>query len=196
MTTRKLQPNTNTFYFITFTCYEWISLFEITDLYSYIYECFDHLELQKIYNCGYVIMPNHLHMLVYMANTEKTINKIIGESKRFMAYEIVNRLKKLRRLDLLNLLGESVTQHERRKKKKKHNVFRPSEDIKEIMTEKFMRQKLNYMHKNPVSGKWKLVENYLDYIHSSARFYELGEEGVFHVYHYQEIKNPAEFPPQ
>ncbi|MGB3018280.1 MAG: hypothetical protein WBC65_10775, partial [Ignavibacteria bacterium] len=69
-------------------------------------------------------MPNHLHMLVYMANNEKTINKIIGESKRFMAYEIVNRLKKLRRLDLLNLLGESVIQHERRKKKK-HNVFRP-----------------------------------------------------------------------
>ena len=195
MTPGKLQPNTNTFYFITFTCFEWISLFEITDLYNYIYECFDHLELQKIYHCGYVIMPNHLHMLVYMANTEKTINKIIGESKRFMAYEIVNRLKKLRRLDLLNLLGESVTQHERRKKKK-HNVFRPSEDIKEIMTEKFIRQKLNYMHKNPVSGKWKLVENYLDYIHSSARFYELGEEGVFHVYHYQEINNPAEFPPQ
>jgi putative transposase len=134
-------------------------------------------------------------MLVYMANNEKTINKIIGESKRFMAYEIVKRLEKLRRFDLLNALGQSVTQHERRKKKK-HNVFRPSEDIKEIMTEKFIRQKLNYMHKNPVSGKWKLVENYLDYIHSSARFYELGEEGVFHVYHYQEINNPAEFPPQ
>ena len=42
------------------------------------------LKLQRIYNCGYVIMPNHLLMLVYMANTEKTINKIIGESKRFL----------------------------------------------------------------------------------------------------------------
>ena len=115
-----------------------------------------------------------------------------------MAYEIVNRLERLSRFDLLNALGQSVTQHERRKKKKKkkHSVFRPSEDIKEIMTEKFIRQKLNYMHKNPVSGKWKLVENCLDYIHSSARFYEFGEEGVFHVYHYHEINNPAEFPPQ
>ena len=54
-------------------------------------------------------------MLVYMANNEKTINKIIGESKRFMAYETVNRLKKLSRFDLLNVLGESVTQHERRR---------------------------------------------------------------------------------
>ena len=86
-----------------------------------------------------------------------------------MAYEIVNRLERLSRFDLLNALGQSVTQHERRKKKK-HNVFRPSEDIKEIMTEKFIRQKLNYMHKNPVSGKRKLAENYLDYMHSSARF--------------------------
>ncbi|MBK6505300.1 MAG: hypothetical protein IPG02_06425 [Ignavibacteria bacterium] len=142
MTTRKLQPNSNTFYFITFTCYDWISLFEITDLYSYNYKCFDHLKLQRIYNCGYVIMPNHLHMLVYMANTEKTINKIIGESKRFLAYEIVNRLEKLKRFDLLSALEESVTRHERRKKKK-HNAFTPSEDIKELKTEKFMRQKLN-----------------------------------------------------
>ncbi|MBK9228989.1 MAG: hypothetical protein IPL67_18495 [Ignavibacteria bacterium] len=63
------------------------------------------------------------------------------------------------------------------------------------MTEKFMRQ-VELHAQDPVSGKWKLAENYLDYIHSSARFYELGEEGVFHVYHYQEINNPAEFPPQ
>jgi putative transposase len=115
MTTIKLQTNTNTFYFITFTCYEWISLFEITDQYSYIYECFDHLELRKIYNCGYVIMPIHLHILVYKANNEKTINKIIGESKRFTAYETVNRLNKLSRFNLLNVLREFVTQHERRR---------------------------------------------------------------------------------
>ncbi len=32
-----------------------------------------------------------------------------------MAYEIVNRLERLSRFDLLNALGQSVTQHERRK---------------------------------------------------------------------------------
>jgi len=59
-------------------------------------------------------------------------------------------------------------------------------DIKEIVTEKFIRQKLNYMHKNPVSGKWKLVNDYLDYVHSSARFYDLGEKGIYDVIHYEE----------
>ncbi|MDQ3021923.1 MAG: hypothetical protein M3R36_15320 [Bacteroidota bacterium] len=71
-------------------------------------------------------------------------------------------------------------------KSKIYNVFEPSADIKEILTEKFIRQKLNYMHKNPVSGKWKLVNHYLDYVHSSARFYDLGEKGIYEVIHYED----------
>ena len=43
------------------------------------------------------------------------------------------------------------------------------------------------MHKNPVSGKWKLVENYLEYKYSSARFYELGEEPECTLYHYSKV---------
>lgn len=130
-------------------------------------------------------MPNHLHSLVFTKNDEDTINDMIGETKRFMAYEIVKRLKRGGRKDLLKIMHDSVNPNEV-KKNKKHNVFQPSEDIKEILTEKFIRQKLNYMHKNPVSGKWKLVDNYLDYIHSSARFYDLGEEGIYKVMHYEE----------
>lgn len=130
-------------------------------------------------------MPNHLHSLVFTKNDEDTINDMIGETKRFMAYEIVKRLKRGGRKDLLKIMHDSVNPNEV-KKNKKHSVFQPSEDIKEILTEKFIRQKLNYMHKNPVSGKWKLVDNYLDYIHSSARFYDLGEEGIYKVMHYEE----------
>ncbi|MDQ3022309.1 MAG: hypothetical protein M3R36_17325 [Bacteroidota bacterium] len=105
-----------------------------------------------------------------------------------MAYEIVQRLKKAGREDLLKIMHDSVNPSEIRKKKL-HNVFEPSSDIKEMLTEKFMRQKLNYMHKNPVSGKWKLVENYSDYKHSSARFYDLGKEGIYKVVHYQDALN-------
>lgn len=130
-------------------------------------------------------MPNHLHSLVFTKNDEDTINNIIGETKRFMAYEIVKRLKRIERKDLLKIMHDSVDPNEA-KKNKIHNVFQPSADIKEILTEKFIRQKLNYMHKNPVSGKWKLVDDYLDYIHSSARFYDLGATGIYKVMHYEE----------
>jgi hypothetical protein len=32
---------------------------------------------------------------------------------------------------------------------------------------------LNYIHHNPVSGKWNLVNDYTDYEHSSVSFYDL-----------------------
>ncbi len=192
MSVRKLHTEFNTFYFITFTCYRWISLFDITNFYDYIYRCFDILKSKNIFTSGYVIMPNHLHSLIYTKNEKDLINNIIGETKKFMAFEIVKRLKKEGRNDLLKIMHESVTQNEA-KKGKLHNVFQPSADIKEIVTEKFMRQKLNYMHKNPVSGKWKLVDDYLDYVHSSARFYDLGEEGLYKVFHYEQaFRLPAE----
>ena len=38
-------------------------------------------------------MPNHLHALIAFSNTGKNINKIIGNGKRFMAYDIVGKLK-------------------------------------------------------------------------------------------------------
>ena len=49
-------------------------------------------------------MPNHVHLFVY-TNSEQTIDKIIGNGKRFMAYEIVERLEKLGRGDLLKLMS-------------------------------------------------------------------------------------------
>lgn len=102
-----------------------------------------------------------------------------------MAYEIVKRLNREGRNDLLKIMHETVSQNEELKGKI-HNVFQPSEDIKEIVTEKFIRQKLNYMHKNPISGKWNLVEDYIDYLHSSAGYYESCKEWIYKVLHYEE----------
>ncbi len=82
-----------------------------------------------------------------------------------------------------------------KRRDKKHEVFEDSFDCKEIITEKFVRQKLNYIHKNPVSGKWKLVDDYLDYIHSSARFYDLGEKAICKLFNYAELIS-AESPHQ
>ena len=52
-----------------------------------------------------------------------------------------------------------------------HKGFQPSFDAKEIYSLPFFHQKLDYIHHNPVSGKWKLSHEYTDYPHSSAAFY-------------------------
>ena len=44
----------------------------------------------------------------------------------------------------------------------------------ELFTESVFKQKLQYIHLNPVKEKWKLCELPEDYKYSSAAFYERG----------------------
>ena len=63
---------------------------------------------------------------------------------------------------------------------KKHEIWLGDSLSIEIFSENVAIQNLNYIHFNPVSGKWNLAKDYLDYYYSSARFYETGlEEFVF-----------------
>ncbi|MBK8981082.1 MAG: hypothetical protein IPM38_01895 [Ignavibacteria bacterium] len=180
MSIRKLHVNYN------FTCFRWMNLFEITDIYKYLYQWFEDITKTMVYNCGYVIMPNHLHLLTYTANSQIAINNIIGNGKRFLACEIVDRLEKSGRHDLLKLMSDGVNLSEK-KRNKEHEVFEDSFDCKELFTEKFIKQKLNYIHRNPISGKWKLAEDYLDYEYSSARFYIHGEKAKCNLHHYANL---------
>ena len=72
---------------------------------------------------GYVIMPNHIHALVYFPEMPKSLNIIIGNAKRFMAYEIINRLEFEKNTELLNHLESLLTVRER-KKGQLHKVFK------------------------------------------------------------------------
>ena len=156
--------------FITFTCYKWLPLIEITNSYDLVYKWFDYLKTKGHLVTGYVVMPNHVHALIYFSKTEKPINKIVGDGKRFMAYEIVKRLKEQGKEDILLRLQEAVEATDKQRGKK-HEVREDSFDFKICRTEKFMNQKLAYMHANPCVGKWKLALTPIDYEHSSARFY-------------------------
>ncbi len=49
--------------------------------------------------------------------------------------------------------------------------------------------KLNYIHGNPCSTRWKLAENPSDYIHSSAKYYLTGEQGIYAVTNYMELED-------
>jgi REP element-mobilizing transposase RayT len=173
-------------YFCTFTCQDWIPLIDNTGLYEFIYKWFDLLKTKGIKIIGYVMMPNHVHLLVYLPEHSATIDKIIGNGKRFMAYEIVKRLKQNKNLAVLYKLREAVPEKERAKNKI-HNVFEPSFDAKCIVSEKLLIQKLNYMHLNPVRGKWKLTDDYRKFHYSSAGFYELEEYEGYQITHYMEI---------
>ncbi|MFZ1800435.1 MAG: hypothetical protein WAU24_11280, partial [Chitinophagaceae bacterium] len=126
---------------------------------------------------GFVIMPNHLHLLIF-TNENDTINMLLANGKRFLAYEIVKRLELKKHFEILKQLQFALSINEKQRNKL-HRVFEISSDIKPVYTEKFLLQKLNYIHNNPITGKWKLAFLPENYLHSSAAFYLLNKEHEF-----------------
>ncbi len=161
------------FYFITFTCFQWLTLFQKTNAYDTVYKWFDYLHKNSVYTTGYVIMPNHVHVILYFPQMLKSLNIIIANAKRFIAYEIIKRLEEGKEEKLLALLQSGVTESEK-KKGQIHKVFEDSFDAKQCYRKDFIFQKLTYIHHNPISKKWSLVSDFTEYEHSSASFYESG----------------------
>lgn len=141
--------------------------------YDTVYKPFDSLSTNNIFVTGYVIMPNHVHALLYFPQMPKSLNMVIGNVKRFLAYETIKRLKEKKSTHLLEILHAGVKKSES-KKGQIHKVSEDRFDAKDCRSREFIFQKLAYMHHNPINKKWKLVNDFADYDHSSASFYEKG----------------------
>jgi len=173
MAIRTQHQVTENTWFITFTCFNWISLFEITQSYDLVYNWLKLIDNKyNIKTLGFVIMPNHVHLLLYLPDQRVNLNSMISNAKRFMAYELVKRLQEQENYVLLNILDSACSERERAKGQL-HKAFAPSFDAKPIYTYDFLHQKLNYIHNNPLNGKWNLCKEFTDYPHSSAAFYHL-----------------------
>ena len=179
--------NTYSTYFVTFTCAEWIPLIEITNCYDMIYKWFEILITEyKADIVAYTIMPNHLHVIMHFHSEGFDLNKIITNGKRFIAYEIVNRLETAGNKTMLDHLQGLVREREK-KKGQLHKIFKDSFDAKAIFTQSFLLQKINYLHNNPVTGKWMLAKDFVEYEHSSASFYEIQLVRHFEPMHYMDL---------
>ena len=173
-------------YFITFTCYKWLHLIEQTKAYDEVYKFFDILNKNGHPVLGYVIMPNHLHLLLYFEKKKHSLNTVIGNGKRFIGYEIIRRLKIQKDDTLLVTLSDGVDPAER-KRNKQHEIWQGTFDVKECRTEAFILQKLNYVHTNPCTDHWRLSSKPHDYEHSSAAYYSFGKQGRVNVKDYQDF---------
>ena len=76
----------------------------------------------------------------------------------------------------------------RKANKKLHEVWESSFDWKDCRSNTFVWQKLNYMHSNPCAGKWGLAANPIEYLHSSAKFYLTGLQGIYPITNFMEME--------
>jgi REP element-mobilizing transposase RayT len=130
MPVKQAIPYNEGVFFITFTCHKWMPLIALTNSHDLVYKWFDYLKSKGHYISGYVIMPNHVHALLGFRNCDKSINKIIGDGKRFMAYDIIKRLEIANEIALLLQLS-TVVEVKDKLRGKKHEVWEDSFDWKE-----------------------------------------------------------------
>jgi REP element-mobilizing transposase RayT len=159
----------NEYYFVTFTILGWRNIFTSDNYCNLVYKWFDYVR-DKYGNeiNAYVVMPNHIHLLIKISDRSKKLPILVMNAKRFLAYEIVQLLSAENKSELLEFFEINS------RKNARHKIFEDSYDSLIIQSLKFFLQKLNYIHNNPCQEKWKLAEDPESYKHSSAANYILG----------------------
>ncbi len=158
----------NPIYYTTATILNWYPLLESDGYKAIIIDSLKFLTGKHlILIFAYVIMPNHIH-IIWTIDKIKTKESPISSLFKFTSHAF---LKRLSREDVIVLSKFIVKKSDR-----KHNFWKRNRMDIPIYTTAFFDQKANYIHTNPISGKWSLVEDPVDYRYSSASFYENGSD--------------------
>lgn len=153
--------------FFTATCLNWQNLLLPDKRKQIVMDSLKFLVTEnRIWLYGFVIMPNHIHLLWRKQNA--WVNKNIQQMfLKFTAQQIKFDLKDSNNFEELEKYKS--TQHDREYHFWERRAYKAT-----MYTRKVAEQKLNYIHYNPV--KARLCADSVEYVYSSARYYELNED--------------------
>ena len=77
-----------------------------------------------------------------------------------------------------------LSKFEVNKNDRKYQIWQRRPLSIDLFSREVIEQKLDYIHANPVQGKWQLVDDFVDYEYSSASYYELGQSQFEFLNHY------------
>ena len=112
---------------------------------------------------GFVIMPNHIHLLWRIGEGLER-QMVQGALLSFTAHAFKKHLKQQNASLLKSFYVDA--------KDRNYQFWQREPMVKEVWTERFLLQKLNYIHYNPCQPHWQLAAVPEDYKWSSALFYE------------------------
>ena len=162
-------------YFVTSTLVEWLPVF-IDEVYCNI--VIDSLKFMRgkkgVQLNAFVIMPTHLHLTVW-PDEKVNLSNAMRDFKRFTSQAISTQLEKDGRELFLRVLGKNAPG----RAGSEYRVWQEGFHPEAIYSGKFARQKLDYIHNNPV--RKGLVDSPAHWRYSSARNYELNDHSVMEV---------------
>ena len=127
----------------------------------------------KVY--GFVLMPNHIHLLWRIEPPFKR-EDVQRDFLKFTAQQIK---KDLKNNDLKTLELFKSTQVDR-----KYQIWERNPLSIYCYSLEVILQKLSYIHKNPIQEKWQLALLPEDYYFSSAKFYLENDANFDFLTHY------------
>jgi REP element-mobilizing transposase RayT len=116
-------------------------------------------------------MENHLHLIASSIN----LSQEIGKFKSFTARSIIDRLKQTDSQHYLNQLHQFKLAH---KIDQDYQLWQEGSHPQAIFSEAVLRQKLEYIHNNPIKRGY--VDDPAHWRYSSYRNY-LGEQGILSI---------------
>jgi REP element-mobilizing transposase RayT len=113
-------------------------------------------------------MGSHIHLLC-KANEYDLLSNVIRDFKTFTSKKIIETIieyPESRREWMLEYFSNAC---EHLKRNQKYKVWQDGYHAEKIYSNAFIKQKVNYIHNNPVAEK--IVEKPAEYLFSSARNY-------------------------
>ena len=147
-------------YFITSTTVEWLPVFFHQDHFEILVKSLEFCRKEKgmrLY--AYVIMENHIHMIASSPDLSRTMQAF----KSFTSKKLIESISKKRINWLLNQLNYFKAKH---KKESFYQLWQEGYHPEEILSQDILRQKIEYIHYNPVRRGYVSKPEY--WRHSSA----------------------------
>jgi len=156
-----IKNDTDNIYFLTFTTVEWVDIFTNEILNTVIIDSLKYCRKNKGFTIiCFVLMTNHLHIICRAG--KKPLDAIIRDFKRHTTKQVKKELEKDSRSYIKNIVIRN-----------NGSLWQKGNFPEIIVSEKFLMQKLEYIHNNPV--KKGFVERPENWKYSSASNYITGK---------------------
>lgn len=162
-------------HFVTTTVVGYKQIFSNDTYCGILIQNLDHYRTVKnVALLGYVLMPEHLHAIL-LPRGEQTTSDFMRDFKKYVSKQVVRKLAEDGREDLRCSFVVPVE----KSTKRSHQFWMDEFWDENVYSEWFFKQKLDYIHNNPV--KRGLVNSPDEYRYSSFRNYFLDDESVIRI---------------
>jgi len=164
----KIRDNSG-LYFVTFTVVGWVDLFIRRTYKDFLLDSLRYCIKEKgLVLHAYVIMTSHVHMIVSSKENHDLVSTI-RDFKKFTSKALVKYIQEIPESRREWMLNKFSYEANRTRRGSKYILWKEGYHAKQIHTNSFLDEKLNYIHNNPVDAGFVSVSE--DFLYSSARNY-------------------------